>query len=307
MLKQVTSIQDYQLIMTYLSRVPYEDSILNIGNIVQWNTVYPIYYEEDPHHHYLIMMSKRTSDEAWTAYVPLCEPCYYEQAINRLREHFDELGQTLQMKWIPLEVLDLVRPYFCPIHQEFSNDDESDYIYEAEQHRTMAGKKMQKKRNHINSFLNEFDGRHEFKVLTPDHTPEIVKYLDLWKQHKPSNPLLDHEMLGIPAMLKAWEAIDLRVGALYLDHHMIGFALVTESSRGCVQINVEKGEGDIRGAYPYLQQLTLQHLAPHARSVNREDDGGIDYLRKAKQSMHPSKMMQKWTLKECSGRQFSGL
>lgn len=69
-----------------------------------------------------------------------------------------------------------------------------------------------------------------------------------------------------------------------------------------VQINVEKAEGDIRGAYPLLQQLTLQILAPQAILVNREDDGGVDYLRKAKQSMHPLWMMQKWTLKESSGR-----
>ncbi len=302
MLKQISSSHDIQLIQHYLERVPYEDSVLNIGNMVQWNTVYPIYYEEDVQHHFIVMISKRTSDGTWTAYVPLCEPLYYEQAINRLREHFEELGQPLQMKWIPLEVLELIRPYFDVNHEELTTEDESDYVYEAEQHRMMAGKKMQKKRNHINAFLNEYTGRFEFKVLKPEHTHDILTYLDQWKLHKPANPLLDHEMHGIPAMLKAWETIDLRVGALYLDHHMIGFALVVETLRGCVQINVEKGEGDIRGAYPYLQQLTLQYLAPHALWVNREDDGGIDYLRKAKQSMHPHRMMQKWTLKESSGR-----
>jgi hypothetical protein len=67
MLKQISTPQDIQLIKQYLTLVPYDDSVLNIGNIVQWNTVYPIYYEEDDHHHFVIMISKRTSDGSWTA------------------------------------------------------------------------------------------------------------------------------------------------------------------------------------------------------------------------------------------------
>ncbi|MBF4731006.1 hypothetical protein ITJ09_10625, partial [Clostridioides difficile] len=38
-------------------------------------------------------------------------------------------------------------------------------IYDAESLRTLAGKKNQKKRNHINYFLKEYAGRYEAKLL----------------------------------------------------------------------------------------------------------------------------------------------
>lgn len=302
-MKPIETAADFYCIRRYLERVPYEDSILNMGNLVQWNTVYPIYYEEDEHHRYVIMMSQRTADGSWTAYVPLTEPVYYDVAIAQLKVHFQRLGQPFQMKWIPQQVFDLIRPYFGMNAVESTTDDESDYCYDAHALRTLAGKKMQKKRNHVNAFLNDYDGRYEFKIYTLSDRPEILNYLSQWKIKKAStNPLLEHEMHGIPAMLDYWEVENLKAGGLYLDNTLIGFVLVVETPRHMVQINVEKAEGDIRGAYPLLQQLTLQILAPQAILVNREDDGGVDYLRKAKQSMHPLWMMQKWTLKESSGR-----
>lgn len=299
MLNPINSVNDFNLIIHYLKKIPYEDSIFNIGNLVQWNAVYPIYFEEDEQHRFVLMFSKRSNDETWTSYVPLCEPQYYEEALYRLHELFDELEVPFQMKWVPAEVLEMLKPFFRPEATVETTDDESDYLYLAEDHRSMAGKKMQKKRNHINSFISEYQGRFDFKVLTPNDRYLITDYLEQWRIRKGSdNLLLNHEMQGIPAMLKYWEVQNLRAGGLFIDHLLVGFVLVVVTDQKTVQINVEKAEGDIRGAYPYLQQQTLQVLAPEALMINREDDGGVDYLRKAKQSMHPIRMLQKWTIKE---------
>lgn len=299
MLTPITHARDFERIREYLKRVPYEDSVLNIGNIVQWNAVYPIHFEEDVDQRYLIMISKRSADESWTAYAPLCGQEYYELAMSRLHEVFDELDAPFQMKWLPETTLEQLKPHLRSEVVFDTTDDESDYLYDAESHRTMAGKKMQKKRNHINSFLIEYADRHEFKVLSPQDIPLIEDYLEKWRSKKGSdNLLLNHEMQGIPAMLKYWQVQDLRVGGLFIDKVLTGFVLVVVTDRKTVQINVEKADGEIRGAYPYIQQKTLQVLAPDAILINREDDGGVDYLRKAKQSMHPSMMMRKWTIKE---------
>ena len=44
-------------------------------------------------------------------------------------------------------------------------DDLKDYLYDGNAMRTLAGKKLHKKKNHVNAFLREYDGRYEYRRL----------------------------------------------------------------------------------------------------------------------------------------------
>ena len=63
-------------------------------------------------------------------------------------------------------------------------------------------------------------------------------------------------------------------------------------------IHVEKANPDIRGLYPFLNQQFLINCFPDAEFVNREDDMGLEGLRKAKLSYNPLKLIKKYTVTE---------
>ena len=44
-------------------------------------------------------------------------------------------------------------------------EDLKDYLYDGEAMRKLSGKKLHKKKNHLNAFLKEYEGRYEFRRL----------------------------------------------------------------------------------------------------------------------------------------------
>ena len=44
-------------------------------------------------------------------------------------------------------------------------EDLKDYLYDAVAMRSLAGKKLHKKKNHLNAFLREYEGRYEYRTL----------------------------------------------------------------------------------------------------------------------------------------------
>ena len=44
-------------------------------------------------------------------------------------------------------------------------EDLKDYLYDGEALRRLSGKKLHKKKNHLNSFLKEYEGRYEYRRL----------------------------------------------------------------------------------------------------------------------------------------------
>lgn len=65
-------------------------------------------------------------------------------------------------------------------------------------------------------------------------------------------------------------------------------------------IHIEKANPEIRGLYPYINQQFLVHEFPDVEFVNREEDMGIEGLRKAKLSYHPCKFVEKYTVREAN-------
>ena len=68
-----------------------------------------------------------------------------------------------------------------------------DYVYDAEKLRTFSGKKYHKKKNHLNSFKRDYEGRYEFRLLSKKNQQEILEFLDIWKDNKSDSE--EHEFI----------------------------------------------------------------------------------------------------------------
>ena len=63
-----------------------------------------------------------------------------------------------------------------------------------------------------------------------------------------------------------------------------------------VYIPIEKANPNIRGLYQYICSEFLVEVFPEAAKENREDDMGLEGLRKSKQSYNPIYMVEKYTI-----------
>ena len=52
-------------------------------------------------------------------------------------------------------------------------------------------------------------------------------------------------------------------------------------------IHVEKAFSEVHGLYPFINKTFVEKYFKDIKYINREDDMGLEGLRKAKQSYHP--------------------
>lgn len=110
---------------------------------------------------------------------------------------------------------------------------------------------------------------------------------------------LEAELRGISDILKHCSQVQARMAGIYVDETLEAFTLgsYNEEKRMAI-IHIEKANPTIRGLYPFINQQFLIHEFPDALLVNREDDAGVEGLRKAKLSWHPVDMARKYRIEQ---------
>jgi hypothetical protein len=177
------------------------------------------------------------------------------------------------------------------VKEEF---DLKDYLYNGDDLRNLSGKKYHKKKNLVNKFLREYEGRWEYKTLSCSDRDEIRSFLDEWyekrsEEERAAEHTLEFEFIGIHEMLKECFHLEtFKAGGIYIDGRLEAFSIGSLNPRedmACIAI--EKGNPDIPGIYQIINQQFLIHEFPDVKLVNREDDCGLPGLRKSKESYNP--------------------
>ena len=178
--------------------------------------------------------------------------------------------------------------------------DAADYLYSGDALRTLSGKKYHKKKNHINAFMKEYEGRYEYRTLHTQDSPMICGFLDSWLEQKGgAEELLDHETEGVRDVVSCCEALGARMGGIFIDGRLKAFSMGSyNSAMDMAVIHAEKADASVNGLYSFINQQFLIHEFPTAATVNREDDVGLEGLRQAKLSYHPIGYARKFNIEE---------
>ena len=175
-----------------------------------------------------------------------------------------------------------------------------DYIYDAQKLMTLSGRKYHKKKNHLNAFKREYEGRYEFRFLSQQNMEEISIFLEEWKSDREESDMsryIDYEISGIKKIMKWQDIIDFKIAGVYIDGRLEAFSIGKYyEEEGMAYIPVEKANSDFRGIYTYLSSEFLKNAFPNAKKVNREDDMGIEGLRKSKLSLNPIYLKEKYNI-----------
>lgn len=240
-------------------------------------------------------------DGEFYATLPMCEEKQLKPAFFILQRYFNFILNTKLKVFLgdenSINILQLNSTEF----NVFELDDAKDYIYSAESLKTLSGKKLRKKKNHINSFIRENDGNFYYRQLCCKDESEILDFLDKWRIEKGDDveEHLDGEIDGIKNVLTNCKKLKVIMAGIYVNEKLEAFTIGTYNKpEKMAIIHIEKANVNIRGLYPYINQQFIINEFPQATIVNREDDLGIEGLRKAKLSYEPLFYAKKFRIEE---------
>ena len=176
--------------------------------------------------------------------------------------------------------------------------DSFDYVYDIHDLADLRGRKYQKKRNHFNRFMAAHpDCRIE--PLTRELVPAAAQIAAHWYTVREQNWTTGSYMLekrAVRRCLRDLEALEMEGCVLFAGDEPIAMAIGSRLSHDTFDIHFEKAREDVDGAYAAINCEFARYLRlkyPGVQFLDREDDLGLEGLRKAKLSYLPHHLTQK--------------
>lgn len=292
------NIESKKILDKYFDMVDYEACEYCFTTLYMWQNVYntKYYIEED----FAIVVGEYEGDAF--SVMPLSKKENLPKAINFIMEYFKDENKKVYLRAITKEVVDYIKEAYGDKFEYKEERDFFDYVYDGESLRTLAGRKNQKKRNHLNAFLKEYEGRYNYRLLDENDFDSCIKLLKKWEMSKEETDSkedgVDDELIAIMKIFDNFNILKDRVKifGVFIDNKLEALSIGEYLNNNMAVIHIEKANSEIRGLYQFINQQFLVNEFDKAELINREEDLGIEGLRKAKLSYHPVKFVEKYTI-----------
>ncbi|CEQ13751.1 MAG: DUF2156 domain-containing protein [Paraclostridium sordellii] len=293
-------IDSYKELRPFFNSVDYEACEYCFTTLYMWRDMYKTsYYIEDD---FAIIVGEYEGDRF--SVLPLAKKDKIHKAIAFMINYFKNEDHRIYLRAVTKEVVELLQKDYPGRFEYIEERDYFDYVYDAESLRTLKGRKNQKKRNHLNYFIKEYEGRVEYKKLDKENFDDCITLLKAWTVNKEENgdkeEGIDDEFVAIKKIFDHYDVLreDVKISGIYIDNKLEAFTIGEKINEHMAVIHIEKANPEVRGLYPYINQQFLVNEFPDVELVNREEDLGLEGLRKAKLSYHPCKFVEKYTVTE---------
>lgn len=215
-------------------------------------------------------------------------------SLELIIKNAEERQNKFMMKGITINMwndLDKVAPdKFTWCHDR--NNDE--YMYFSEKLISLQGHKLQSKRNHINRFKRENPDWKYFSLTTQEELNECAAMLDEWEDLNISKAekSLRYDYIATRIMIDNFIYLGLKGGAIRTNGKIVAFTIGEKLTEDTFVIHVEKAFSQMNGAYTTINQQFVSNEASAYSYINREEDMGLEYLRKAKMSYYPDLLLE---------------
>ena len=230
----------------------------------------------------------RTHSEDETAYALAVELRHLPRALE-----FLEKQGPLQLCAVSEDLLPALQQRYADSLSFTSDPAQSDYLYLAEDLRALEGKKYHAQRNHMADFSKKHP-HWEYLSLGEDTLCMAMDILTAFEQDFQINSVMAHEEL-----LRAFEALKYGFtsplfGGLLAENGRVLALSIGEVQGDTLFVHVEKALRQERGAYQTMAHELLLHCPSRVTYVNREEDDGVEGLRRAKEAYHPCTLLKKY-------------
>ena len=293
--KQI-ELSDKDILDNFFMQTQNQISDTTFTNLYMWRRCYAVRWAVVEGH---LVVQPNAWESSWVLppYGHTYDDDDFKSAVEILADEFHDAGKEFVIRGITEREKDRMERIW-PDRFAFTEErDIADYIYNGDDLRELKGRKYSKKRNHLNAFLREYPD-YEFHELTKENVPEVLDFLEYWygEQNKSGN-LLDSLLCEREAVYDALMAIDELAyvgGFIRIDGRIVALTMGEKVNEDTVVIHIEKAFAEYRGLYAAINKVYLNHIWPTITYVNREEDMGLEGLRRAKESYYPAYLLMKY-------------
>lgn len=293
---QELKIEDKDILDPYFRLSYHENSHLNFTNLFMWRKPFNIMWciEDD------VLFFRAEYNEEIFALQPLCREEKLFSAIDRLKDYFAQQNLPFVLSGLEENVAEKLKDYPGGEFVFETNRDDYDYVYNSADLIKLSGRKFHSKKNHLNSFRKNYP-EAEYLPINNDIITLCKITINGWYKKRlalmPDDPFIKAERDAIIEVFNNFEQLKLKGGAIFLVNKVMAFTFGEALNMDTAVIHVEKADPDINGAYTAINQAFVEHEWADMTYINREEDMGLEGLRKAKESYRPVKMIKKFTAK----------
>lgn len=189
--------------------------------------------------------------------------------------------------------------YFPNVFDCTPDRDFFDYVYQTENLAELKGRKYHGKKNHFNKFCAAHPS-YEVKKIDGTNMGDVRNMLDLWYEERiktmPDGDF-ENEKRALAKALDNFDKLDM-TGIIISDcGKVLAVTMGSRLSKNTYDVHFEKALFGEDGTYAAINREFALYIAenhPDIEFLNREDDMGLEGLRKAKESYRPHHMVEKW-------------
>jgi len=217
----------------------------------------------------------------------MCEPI--RKCCNYMQEVYNK---PLKFKGATTQIMERIERD-CPGQFAFIEDRPNyEYVYRRDDLANLTGKKYSKKRNHINKLLKEHE--FEYKSYTQEYYEQCIALQKRWIEEKGGmNEDFEDELTVTKEAFDNLAELKLRCGLLFIDGKLEAFS-IGEKFLNMAVIHIEKANADIQGVFPLINREFVRNEWTDVEFINREEDMGLEGLRKSKMSYYPEFFIEKY-------------
>ena len=286
-------LKDKKLIESYTKPWNIGCSDLSFANLFIWGADGKMQYVIDDDVLYIKLNFKSFPEFFWPPIPKKGSKHDYRELVCRAFEYLENknIVPVIRNIWEPFkEIIEKS----CPELDIEPAEIAWDYVYSREKLATLKGKKLHGKRNHINKFMQE-NPDWEYKKLVPSMYEDCIAVYDGWKESKDlSEDEFANERRSVVLALTNMEELGLTGGAILLDGKIKAFTVGERLNDDMQLIHIEKADSEINGLFPMINQQYVLHECTDVQYINREEDMGVEGMRKAKRSYYPDFMVKKY-------------
>ena len=262
---------------------------LNVANICSWQFLY--------HTEYAVVegfLVLRFVESGHVTYMKPIGKGDLRPVLELLMADARSLGDTLRVACVCPCAQALMDESMPGAFTYTINRDKSDYLYLREKLVTLSGKKLQPKRNHVSKFKRTYPN-YEYRPLTPDLVPDCIRLGEEWCRTNDScmQRAMQAEQKMIAYALQHIDELHIVGGTLFVEGKMVAFTFGSRINAEAFDVCVEKADTSYEGAYAMINNEFVSRLPEDIVYINREEDLGLEGLRKAKLSYYPDLILDK--------------
>ena len=219
-----------------------------------------------------------------------------EKAIDELSEYCSQRGEKLCFRLVSSENAEKLKKIPGKKFSFTQSRDSFDYVYFTEKMISLSGKKLHSKKNHLNYFFENYN--FEYKKVTSSKLLSSCRQKALeWVSGKTKN-LNSFEKGAMERYFDFFFEFNQKGAVILVDEEIIAMSFGEKLCEDTALIQIELADENYRGAYQAINKLFCENEWSDFLYVNREEDMGIEGLRKAKMSYQPAFLTEKYYIEE---------